>query len=60
MTEKEAAALWNLAERWKVGVWQFAGRNPDDYDTASWLVREGHCSFVNTDLPNNFRKDVKM
>ena len=60
LTEEGATALRELSDRWTVGVWQHAGRDPDDHKMASWLVNKGGCAFVNTDLPNNFRKGVRV
>jgi glycerophosphoryl diester phosphodiesterase len=58
MTEDGAVALRKLSERYLVGVWTRSGKDPDDYNTFEWLVRRGNCTFVNSDLPNHFRKDV--
>lgn len=60
LTEEGAAALRRLSERFLVGVWTHSGRDPDDFDTFEWLVRRGNCTFVNTDLPHQFRKDVTV
>lgn len=53
-----AAALRKLSEKFLIGVWAYAEKDPDDYDTFEYLVQNGNCSFVNTDLPRDFRKDV--
>ena len=53
-----AASLKKLSERYTVGVWGHAHLDPDDYETFSSLVREGNVSFVNTDLPDYFRKGI--
>ncbi len=60
MTEEGAAALRRLSERFLVGVWTHSGRDPDDYNTFEWLVRKGNCTFVNTDLPHQFRREVTV
>jgi hypothetical protein len=53
-----AAALKDLSERCIVGVWGHANQDPDDYETFSTLVRDGNVRFVNTDLPEYFRKGI--
>ena len=58
MTEDGAAALRKLSEHYRIGIWTRSGKDPDDYSTAEWLIKQGNCTFVNTDLPNHFRKDV--
>lgn len=58
LTKEGAAYLRKLSERLTVGVWNYAERDPDDYDTFHWLVKEGNCTFVNTDLPKNFRNEI--
>jgi len=60
MTEEGARALRQLSERFLVGIWTYSGIDPDDFATFEWLVREGNCSFVNTDLPNSFRKTISV
>lgn len=55
MTHEGAACLRELSKRFIVGIWQYARRDPDDFETFRWLVEEGNCSFVNTDLPKSFR-----
>ena len=59
MTAMGAASLRQLSEEkgYSVGVWGFK-HDPDDYETFQWLVNEGHCAFVNPDLPGSFRKDI--
>jgi len=58
MTPEGAASLQQLSERFLIGVWGFSGKDPDDYETLKWLVRQGNCSYVNTDLPHCFRNDI--
>ena len=58
MTKEGAAYLRELSERYMVGIWGYSGQDPDDYATFEWLVREGNCSFVNTDLPKHFKPDI--
>jgi len=58
MTEEGASALRKLSERHLVGIWSYSGVDPDDYPTFEWLVRQGNCTFVNSDLPNHFRKEI--
>jgi glycerophosphoryl diester phosphodiesterase len=58
MTEEGAERLRKLNERFQIGVWTRSGKDPDDYATFEWLTRKCHCTFVNTDLPNHFRKDI--
>ena len=60
MTEEGAASLRALSEIYSVGIWTYSGKDPDDYNTFDWLVRKGNCTFVNTDLPNHFRKDIAV
>mmetsp|Transcript_56290 Transcript_56290/g.136470 ORF Transcript_56290/g.136470 Transcript_56290/m.136470 type:complete len:676 (-) Transcript_56290:3148-5175(-) len=60
MTKEGAAYLKELSERYMVGIWGYSGQDPDDYATFEWLVREGNCSFVNTDLPKHFKPDILM
>lgn len=54
MTPEGAACLRQLSKRTMVGIWNFAERDPDNFETFEWLVKEGNCSFVNTDLPKYF------
>jgi glycerophosphoryl diester phosphodiesterase len=58
MTAEGAKRLRKLSERFHIGVWTRSGKDPDDYATFEWLTRQCNCTFVNTDLPNHFRKDV--
>lgn len=58
MTPKGAAQLRELSQRYLVGVWGHSGRDPDDFKTFEWLVQEANCSFVNTDLPKQFREEL--
>lgn len=57
-TEEGARALKKLSGQHKIGVWMYADKDPDDYETVEWLVRECGVSYVNTDLPRNFRQGV--
>ena len=54
-----AAALRKLAEKCVVGVWGHNGRDPDDWTTFHWLVRECQVSYVNSDLPKTFKKILR-
>jgi len=58
MTDEGAKAVRELGQRYLVGVWSRSGKDPDDYSIVEWLVRRCGCAFVNTDLPNHFRKEV--
>jgi hypothetical protein len=58
MTPEGAESLRRLNECYFVGIWSYSGKDPDDYPTLEWLVNEGKCTFVNTDLPNHFRKEI--
>jgi glycerophosphoryl diester phosphodiesterase len=58
LTSEGAAFLKELSQRYLVGVWGYSGRDPDDFKTFEWLVKEANCSFVNTDLPKQFRKEL--
>mmetsp|Transcript_4913 Transcript_4913/g.7685 ORF Transcript_4913/g.7685 Transcript_4913/m.7685 type:complete len:616 (-) Transcript_4913:128-1975(-) len=60
MTPEGAAYLRELSQRFMVGIWGYSGKDPDDYKTFEWLVKEGNCTFVNTDLPKHFRKELLM
>jgi hypothetical protein len=55
MTLTGAAYLRGLSERFLVGIWGYSGHDPDNFQTFEWLVKEGNCTFVNTDLPKHFR-----
>jgi len=58
MTTEGAAYLRQLSQRFLVGIWGYAERDPDDFKTFEWLVKQGNCSFVNSDLPKDFRSDL--
>jgi glycerophosphoryl diester phosphodiesterase len=58
MTPEGAAHLKELSRRYLVGVWGYSGRDPDDFKTFEWLVKEANCAFVNTDLPKQFRMEL--
>jgi len=58
MTPEGAACLRELSQRFLVGMWGYAERDPDDFETFEWLVKQGNCSFVNSDLPKHFRKEL--
>ncbi|VEU36396.1 unnamed protein product [Pseudo-nitzschia multistriata] len=58
LTPEGAACLRELSQRFLVGIWGYAERDPDDFETFEWLVKEGNCSFVNSDLPKHFRKEL--
>ena len=53
------AAMQALCREYLVGVWARYG-DPDDFGTATRLVRECGVSFVNTDLPRAFRRRAAM
>lgn len=56
MTIEGAESLRVMSEKYAVGVWGHNGRDPDDWDTFHWLVKQGGVSYVNTDLPKGFKK----
>jgi len=58
ITPRGMAALRELSQRYLVGVWGYSGKDPDDYNTFHCLVDQGNVTFVNTDLPSHFRKDI--
>jgi hypothetical protein len=58
LTESGAALMRELASRYTVGVWGHSGVDPDDWKTFDCLVTQCGCSYVNTDLPNHFRKEI--
>jgi len=60
MTPEGAASLRQLSEHFLIGIWTYSGKDPDDFETLEWLVRQGNCSYVNTDLPHHFRKDITV
>uniref|UniRef100_A0A7S3KZZ5 GP-PDE domain-containing protein n=1 Tax=Amphora coffeiformis TaxID=265554 RepID=A0A7S3KZZ5_9STRA len=57
-TPEGAAALRELSQRHLVGIWGYSGKDPDDYNTFHCLVEQGNVTFVNTDLPTHFRKEI--
>lgn len=59
MTKQGAAYLKELSQRYHVGIWGYSGVDPDDFRTFEWLVQEGNCSFVNTDLPKHFQPSLQ-
>merc|ERR1711862_918628 len=58
LTLEGAESLRQLSQKFMIGVWTYSGIDPDDYDTFKSLVQNGHCTFVNTDLPQNFKNDI--
>jgi hypothetical protein len=59
MTPEGSQKMRELSKRgFDIGIWGHAFQDPDDFDTFRWLVEECNVTFVNTDLPNNFRKGV--
>lgn len=58
MTVEGAAYLRELSKRFLVGIWGYAEKDPDNFETFEWLVRQGNCSFVNSDLPKHFRGEL--
>lgn len=48
------AALQKLTEKYIVGIWGKAGKDPDDRRTIHYLLKECGVSFINTDLPRTF------
>jgi glycerophosphoryl diester phosphodiesterase len=60
MTPDGAACLRQLSQRFLVGIWGYAEKDPDNFETFEWLVKQGNCSFVNSDLPKHFRKELLM
>lgn len=51
--------LKNLSQHFLVGIWAYSGKDPDDFSTFERLVKEGNCTYVNTDLPSHFRKEIE-
>ena len=52
-----AEAMRRLTSTYTVGVWGYVPHDdPDDVETATWMVRECGVSFVNTDLPRSFAR----
>eukprot|EP00594_Rhizosolenia_setigera_P014733 CAMPEP_0178958066 /NCGR_PEP_ID=MMETSP0789-20121207/11351_1 /TAXON_ID=3005 /ORGANISM="Rhizosolenia setigera, Strain CCMP 1694" /LENGTH=555 /DNA_ID=CAMNT_0020640561 /DNA_START=35 /DNA_END=1702 /DNA_ORIENTATION=+ len=56
-TKEGADALKKLGDFCDVGVWNYAVRDPDDYETFEYLIREGGVKYFNTDLPSTFKED---
>ncbi len=55
MLESDGTAhLKALCNKYPVGVWGMNGKDPDDYKTMEFLVKECGVSFFNTDLPRGF------
>lgn len=52
------ASLQELSKRYRIGVWGHAYQDPDNYETFRTLAHDGNVSFVNTDLPSDFRKGI--
>jgi hypothetical protein len=52
-------SLKDLSKQYRVGIWGRYKKDPDDYNTACHLINNCGVSFVNTDLPRNFRHDPK-
>lgn len=52
-------ALRDLSEQYRVGIWGRYKKDPDDYNTAYHLINNCGVTYVNTDLPRNFRQDPK-
>ena len=49
-----AAELKALCDKYTVGVWGKASKDPDDYETMHYLVKECGVSYFNTDMPHTF------
>lgn len=49
-----AAELKALCKKYTVGVWGVVNKDPDDYETMCYLVKECGVSYFNTDLPRTF------
>lgn len=60
LSRQGTEALQKLASKYSVGVWGFAHKDPDDYETFHHLVREGNVRFVNSDLPKAFKKKAHL
>ena len=58
ITQQGALALQELSRRFVIGVWSHSGQDPDDWQTMDWLLSECKVRYVNTDLPNSFRKEI--
>ena len=57
LTPKGLVSLRELSNRVRVGIWQYFG-DPDDIDTVKTLTMEGGVSYVNTDLPRSFVRQL--
>ena len=56
LTEGGGRRLRAFADRGhRIGMWGYSGKDPDTWDSFHYLCREGGLSYVNTDLPKNFR-----
>jgi hypothetical protein len=55
-----AAELMALCKKYTVGVWGVVNKDPDDYETMRYLVKECGVSYFNTDLPRTFLKDSQF
>lgn len=55
-----AAELKALCKKYTVGVWGVVNKDPDDYETMRYLVKECGVSYFNTDLPRTFLKDSQF
>jgi hypothetical protein len=53
---KGSQALQALSEKYKVGVWELVGTDPDDIQTFRHLVNDCGVSYVNSALPKKFKK----
>jgi hypothetical protein len=58
MTPEGAGYLREFSSRFTVGIWGYSGKDPDDFPTFEWLVKEGNCTYVNTDLPKHFKREL--
>ena len=57
LTAEGARALRDFAGRGhRIGMWGYSGRDPDTWESFHYLCREGGLSYVNTDLPKNFKR----
>lgn len=57
-TKEGTDAMRELSKRFAIGIWGYSGKDPDDFETFQLLVDRGNVSFVNTDLPHHFRKEI--
>jgi Glycerophosphoryl diester phosphodiesterase len=55
-----AAELKALCKKYTVGVWGVVNKDPDDYETMRYLVKECGVSYFNTDLPRTFLSDSQF